>query len=195
MRRTWSTWAAVLLLATMMGAGALAPGSAMATTALHFSDAQLAEKSDVIVLAEVTGQVTFVGRDGLPYTDTTLTVERVLHGAVRVGAQLKVRQIGGTVEGVTRFVPGDAVLDLGERSVFFLADRTPDEDVLYLTQLAQSVLEVVAEDAQGDLILGREFHGLTFYDPLTNGGQVYVVDTFEPLTLSQLTKIVEEAAR
>lgn len=167
---------------------------AVATTAVRLSDAQLAEKSDVVVLAEVISQETSRGDDGQIYTVSTLRIEQVLAGEVAPGDEVRVRQLGGTVEGETRFIPGDAVLDRGERSVFFLADRTPGEGVLFLTALSQSVLEVVGALEGGDLILGREYHGLTFYDA-AKGGELYVVDTFEPVTLSQLQTIVEEAAR
>lgn len=142
----------------------LTPLRASATVALHLDDAAQAARSDLVVLARVRGQEVVRGKDGLPYTHTTLVVERSLKGARKAGEAVVVRQMGGTLDGKTLTIPGDARFEVGERVVVFLADREPDTGVLFLTALGQSKLHVVGRARDGDLVLQRELGGLLLLD-------------------------------
>ncbi|RMG15966.1 MAG: hypothetical protein D6729_11590 [Deltaproteobacteria bacterium] len=142
----------------------LAPLRASATVALHLDAATQAARSDLVVLARVRGQEVLRGKDGLPYTHTTLIVERSLKGTRKAGEAVVVRQMGGTLDGKTLTVPGDARFEVGERVVVFLADREPGTGVLFLTALGQSKLHVAGRARDGDLILQRQLGGLLLLD-------------------------------
>ncbi|MDF1561413.1 MAG: hypothetical protein P1V51_00115 [Deltaproteobacteria bacterium] len=152
-----------LLGTALCGLASLAT-PARATVALHLDDAAQAEKSDLVVLAKVQSQEVVRGEGGRPYTHTTLVVERALKGAKKKGERVVIRQMGGTLDGKTLKIPGDAAFEDGERVVVFLADREPGKGVVFLTALAQSKLAVVGTAADGDLLLHRSQEGLLLLD-------------------------------
>ena len=153
-----------LVLPILVGIALLATPAA-ATVALHLDDTQQAERSDLVVLATVRTQKVVRGEDGRPYTHTTLEVERALKGKVAARARVVVRQMGGTLDGKTLRIPGDAEFVPGERVVTFLADREPSSGVVFLTALGQSKLTIVGTATGGDLLLLRSQEGLLLLDP------------------------------
>lgn len=184
----WTRWSGWLLALLMM---VMASG-VQATTALELTTERQTELSDLIVLVEVGTQYTFKAEDGKVYTDTKLTVLDVLAGEAQKDQVLKVRQWGGTLEGLTHYLPGDAVFTEGEQAVVFLADREPENGVLFLTAMAQSKLDVVGMNDSGDLLLNRDLQGLTFYDP-KRAQPIYVPDVASSTTLGTLVKGVQAA--
>ena len=118
--------AAVLVLGTVT--------SAVATTALYVTDAEQAELSTAVVIARV-GPSEVLPHDQYEtvMTRTTLRIEDVLYGAAP--EQVLLHQVGGTLDGRTVYVPGDAKFERGERCVLFLRQV---EGRWYLTAMEQS---------------------------------------------------------
>lgn len=166
---------------------------ATATTAIRLSDKELADESDLVVLVEVVDQKVFLAEDGHVYTDTFLFVDDVLKGGAKIGTIVVVRQWGGTLDGVTYVLTGDARLSVGEVSVLFLADREPGSGVVFLTALSQSKFDVV-ESRDGTLVLSRDFNGLNFYDPWAEQ-PLTVVEKQEQTTLETLRHEIGEVQR
>jgi len=183
--------AAAVALSAVLGILLAGVTTASATTAIRMTESELAAKSDVVVVAEVEEQRSFRASDGLIYTDSQLKISDVLTGEVESGETVRIRQMGGTVGDETLVIPGDAELEVGERAVFFLADREPEGDVLFLTQLAQSKYEIVGATEDGDLILMQDLSGLAFYDP-NRAQPVEIQKTVETHTLSALRAVVAE---
>ncbi|PIW01770.1 MAG: hypothetical protein COW42_03875 [Deltaproteobacteria bacterium CG17_big_fil_post_rev_8_21_14_2_50_63_7] len=147
----------------MLAIAGLLATSASATTARELSMAELVEASDLVVVAEVLSLNSYRAEDGIIYTDTTVQIDEVLVGEVAT-KQVVIRQWGGTVGEATLVIPGDAHLHKGEQVVLFLADREPQNGVLFLTGLSQSKYEVVGSTTDGDTMLVQNLEGLVFYD-------------------------------
>ena len=145
----------------------LSPVSGQATVALHLSNAQQAQKSDLVVIVKVVRQRTFA-LSGSAHTDTTVRVLEVVKGAAEKGQLIDIRQLGGTLGDTTTVVPGDAHFEVGEQCVLFLADREPDSGVLFLTAMAQSKFDIVGSAADGDRILVRDLAGTLLLDGSKN---------------------------
>jgi len=95
------------------------PSVALATTVLPLTRADLAQRSDTIVRARVDTRAPVRSeRTGRILTRSRLTVLTVYKGTP--AAQLELEQMGGTLEGRTLVVPGDAQLTVGEEVVLYL---------------------------------------------------------------------------
>lgn len=140
-------------LATLLAIAVLAvAGLASATSALYLTDVEQARQSTAVVLASV-GTVTPAAHPTYRIvTHTTIKVDEVLLG--NAPAELKIEQIGGTLNGVTVFVPGDAVLEPGEKVVLFL--RQVDGG-WYLTAMEQSRYQLRKQGRLGTT-MHRELH-------------------------------------
>ena len=124
--------------------------TASATTALFVTDAEQAEISTAVVIAKVAGS------EVLPHdkyetlmTRTQLQVEEVLFGSAP--SEVLLHQVGGTLDGKTIHVPGDARFELGERCVLFLRHV---EGRWYLTAMEQSKY-LIAEHPKFGLLMKR----------------------------------------
>jgi hypothetical protein len=108
--------------------------AALATTALYVTDAEQAELSTAVVIARVgVAEVLPHDRYETVMTRTTLVIDDVLYGTAP--EQVLLHQVGGTLDGRTVHVPGDAKFELGERCVLFLRQV---EGRWYLTAMEQS---------------------------------------------------------
>ncbi len=91
---------------------------------------ELTRRVDLVVRGRVVSQSAAREAPGKDiWTTTTLRVVQTLKGP-SVPETLRFRQIGGTVDGVTEMIPGDAAFRPGEEVIVFLA-RTPRGLVLY----------------------------------------------------------------
>lgn len=98
---------------------ALAPFAALATTVLPLTRADLASRSDTIVRAKVGPRTTVRSeRTGRILTRTRLTVLATYKGEAK--PELELEQMGGSLDGATLVVPGDARLGSGEEAVLYL---------------------------------------------------------------------------
>jgi len=109
------------------------PGLAAGAVVIPLSRVELAARSDAVVRARVMSQATLRS----PATGRILTRSRLLvlqsyKGPART--ELELEQLGGTLDGATLAVPGDAQLTRGEEVVVFL--RCREGDRCHLTGLA-----------------------------------------------------------
>jgi len=133
-------------------------GSAFATTALFVTDAEQAELSTAIVVATVgRAEVGPHERYETVATRTTIRVDEVLYG--QAPKELVINQIGGTLNGMTVYIPGDARLERGERCVLFLRQV---EGRWYLTAMEQSKYRLVEDSRFGTIMERRLGDGIVF---------------------------------
>lgn len=123
----------------------LAPSTASAAVMTYMGLDDLVEDSDVIVRGEVEDRRTFEDEErGKVFTHTTIEVSETYLGGDRETITLE--QYGGTLDGTTHEIPGDAAFEVGEDVIVFLAEnRGPDASPYYLVGLAQSKFNVIGE--------------------------------------------------
>jgi hypothetical protein len=98
------------------------PGLAAGAVVIPLSRAELAARSDAVVRARVTSQATLRSpTTGRILTRSRLLVLQAYKGPART--EIELDQLGGTLNGATLAVPGDARLDRGEEVVVFLRCR------------------------------------------------------------------------
>ncbi|MGC4113179.1 MAG: hypothetical protein QM765_00560 [Myxococcales bacterium] len=97
----------------------LAPLPAFATTVLPLTRADLAARADTIVRAKVDSRtVVRSEKTGRILTRSKLTVLQTYKGTPKPALELE--QMGGTLDGATLVVPGDARIGTGEEVVLYL---------------------------------------------------------------------------
>ncbi len=122
-------------------AGLAAPAGA--TTMPYTTLPELVDRSELIVRGTVAGQHSFVDENsGRITTHTAIEVATTYFGDETIG-ELNVEQWGGTVDGRTLEIPGNAEFERGERVVLFLefADG-PERRPMYLVAMAQAKFHV-----------------------------------------------------
>lgn len=122
-------------------------------TVMRYADlARLVEISDIIVQGTVAEQSTYFDKaQGRVVTDTTFAVQRAFSGKVK--ERVTIQQWGGTYEGVTHMIAGDARFEKGEEVVVFL--HRGADGVVALSALGQSKYSVV-KTSTGKLV-SRDF--------------------------------------
>ena len=129
-----------------------------ATTMLYLDDAQQASISDAVVVAQISTSKTGPHPDyPTIMTETTILVEEVLLGSAPT--TLQIRQIGGTYNGKTLYLPGDARLELGSKVVLFL---NQENGTWYLTALDQSKYDLENRGRMGWVLKKRYHDGLVY---------------------------------
>jgi hypothetical protein len=124
-----------------------------ATTAVALTREELVARSEIVARVHVGKAVTGESDDHASIvTRTDITVDTCLKGPCDAG--FTIEQIGGSYQGKTQRVVGDARLSAGEDAVVFL--RRGEHGRAYLTALALSVYHV---DAKG--LARRDLGGLT----------------------------------
>lgn len=107
---------------------------AQATTAYYVTDKEQAELSSAVVVATIGSSVV---KKHPSYksimTQTYIGIDEVLYGTAP--SQVQIRQIGGTLDGKTLYLPGDARFKEGEKCVLFLHEKN---GLWYLTAMEQS---------------------------------------------------------
>ena len=97
----------------------ITPSFASATTMFHVSDIEQARQSDAVIVATVgTSKTAIHPNKKSIMTETNIFVEEVLTG--NAPRFLTIRQMGGTLDGKTMYVPGDARLSEGSKVVLFI---------------------------------------------------------------------------
>ncbi len=143
------------LIATLLSVG-LFVSSASATVMKYTGVDRLIEISDVIIHAEVVEQKTYFDKEqDRVVTDTTFGVNRAFYG--KVGEKVTIQQWGGTHNGQTHFIPGDARFEVGEEVIVFLHKG---KDVVALSALGQAKYSVEKTD-EGRLV-SRDLSDITF---------------------------------
>jgi hypothetical protein len=124
-----------------------------ATTAVLLTREEMVARSEVVARVHVGKAVTGESDDHASIvTRTEITVDTCLKGPC--DERFTIEQIGGTYQGKTQRVTGDARLSPGEDAVVFF--RRGEHGRAYLTALALSVYHV---DAKG--VARRDLGGLT----------------------------------
>ena len=91
---------------------ALAPAWALAATVQPLTRAELATRADTVVRAKVGPRATVRSeKTGRILTRSRLTVLQTYKGEAK--PELELEQMGGTLDGATLVVPGDAALATG----------------------------------------------------------------------------------
>ena len=141
-----------------LGAAMLIAGlqTASATTSLYISDTEQAQLSTAVVVAKIQGsEVLPHDRYDTLMTRTELRVEEVLFGDAP--SNVTIHQIGGTLDGQTVYVPGDAKFERGELCVLFLRKI---EDRWFLTAMEQSKYLLTENSKFGPLMTRTLSHSL-----------------------------------
>lgn len=133
---------------------------AAATTVLDVPLDELAKTSPAIVEGVVTARKTQRTKDRRFETLTTLRVTRSHKG--EIPAQIVIKQHGGTLDGVTHAIPGDATFAEGEEVLVFLEPSAVTKGTFILVGMAATKFRiertgdgpVVIRDV-GDLGLAR----------------------------------------
>lgn len=98
---------------------------------------QLAQTADVVVHGRVLAQSTaWNASHSRIYTVTTVSISDPLKGPHKKGATIRIRQLGGTVDGITQSIVGNAVLRTNEEVVLFL-NHNPKKALHYVVGMAQ----------------------------------------------------------
>jgi hypothetical protein len=136
MKRSLKAMLSMLAAVTMIGLSTTAD----ATTAVLLSREELVHKSMAVVRVAVGRSYTAESEDGASIvTRTELTVKRLLKGS-SVEEKVLIEQVGGTYNGKTQRLLGDARLTPGEDAVVFL--RSGKGGRWNFTALALSVYHV-----------------------------------------------------
>jgi hypothetical protein len=107
---------------------------------VELSRETLTGRADLIVRAKVASQRFSWNEDHSQIlTLTELTITQYVKGAGP--ERLTLRQFGGTIDGLTERVPGDAHLEPGQEAVLFLKKGA---QVVYLSALSQSAYLIKA---------------------------------------------------
>jgi hypothetical protein len=130
------------LSAPVLVALAALAAPAWATTLLAWDLAELARRADVVVIGTVTARATSEVERTL-MTDTYVRVERVLRGEPTPA--VTVRQLGGKLGRRVVDVPGDAVLEVGQRYVLF-THAPGDGRTRYLMGMALGALRLEGDE-------------------------------------------------
>ena len=124
-----------------------------ATSMYYINDVQQAQLSDAIVIATIgSARTTPHPQYNSIMTETQITVQEVIMG--EAPKNLRIRQMGGTWQGKTLFVPGDAKLIEGQKVILFLNEQ---EGNWYLTALEQSKYDLQKHNRLG-WIVKRTLH-------------------------------------
>jgi hypothetical protein len=103
------------------------------------------------------------------YTVTRVEVLDSVKGPAKVGEQITIRQIGGTVDGITQSVVGDAKMRAQEE-VFLFLDRDEAQPLHYMIGMAQGKFAI---DRTGPIpAVVRDVKGLAFAQPGADGRQI-----------------------
>jgi len=181
-RRLLASILAGLLLIPLMS------GSAAATLVTSLSLDELANRSPVVVRAEVvSSKGVRVGR--MIYTEHKLQVQQCLKGSCE--QTMTLRTVGGVVGNVGMHIDGAAQLMPGDRVVVFARKRA---SVLRTVGLAQGLFHVTGQQLMRDL-RGLQLVGPPSYTTtIGHNAPHYDVGTMERHSLVEIERIVQQSA-
>jgi len=134
-----------LSLAAFATALLMLSGAAEASLVRSFSLQELFKEADVVLVGKVVESVSFwnEAHDTI-YTEHTVSVERAEKGSAN--DKVTVRLMGGTVDGKTLSVAGNARMEKGERVLLVLRKAGPFHVVVGMSQGKWSVRQVDGVD-------------------------------------------------
>ena len=139
---------------------AISATTAFATVARYMDMPALVKISDVIVQGKALKQKTVYDKARkISLLQTTIQVDKVHMGASK--KTIVIQQFGGTHDGVTTKISGDAQFEMGEEVVVFL--RKGKNNIHYLNAMGQSKFTV---SRQGKKVsISRDLTGFSFVKP------------------------------
>ena len=150
--RSWTTYAWALIINAVFVAFA---SDAVADSALQWSDVELARFAEIIAVgtvadvhAEADTQVDAV------YTFVSLDTSQILKGDA-TDRRVTIKQLGGSADGRTLGVPGQALFRTGEQVLVFL-ERRPRDRSLYTVGMWQGKWRLASDSVSGALLAIRE---------------------------------------
>lgn len=153
-----------LALGTLLILRPLAPASA--TTVLEMTNDELAAASPLVVRGKIVEQQSSWTADGLNIvTRTRVRVDHALKGPNLT--EVVVRQLGGTLDGLTMAPVGDARLVPGEDVLLFLEPHPVEAGAFVLVAMGAAKFRVIRTPA-GEIAV-RDLDGLSFARPGTDG--------------------------
>ncbi len=133
---------------------------AQATVVKSLSLGQMTSEADVIVQARVLDRSSAWNAEKTRiYTVTRIQVSETLKGPAE--SELQIRQIGGTVDGLSQKVVGNATLKVGEEVILFL-DRDEAKPFHYVVGMAQGKYAIDRSQTTPRVV--RTLHGLALAD-------------------------------
>lgn len=160
----------------------LAAAGSHATIVKSLSLDQLAKNADVIVHGTVDRQTSsWNDARNRIYTVTEVRVEEALKGDLKRNEVIVVRQLGGTVDGISQVISGNAQLAEAEEVLVFLR-ADPEKSLHYVVGMAQGKYAV---DRGGpDVRVVRNLRGIALVN--TKDGQIgQILSTPQPLQRQQ----------
>ncbi|MEE2789622.1 MAG: hypothetical protein VX589_19945 [Myxococcota bacterium] len=171
--------------------------SAKATIVKSVSVQEMSRQADAIVHGIVTAQVmTWDESRRRIYTISTIEVIEDFKGALKKQTTVNVRQIGGTVDGLTQVVAGNAKLKEDEEVILFL-ERHPTKALFFIMGMAQGKYSVSRTTKPPSVT--RNLDGITEVKPgqipvLHHGAHTQKV-TSTPPSLELFTALVRKALK
>ncbi len=150
----------VFFLTVALTALVLLANTAVAATAVKLDMPHLVERSEVIVVAQVTALESKLEEDGRVYTTIHLQTEEALKG--QPGKEFSIRQIGGRDGDVATRAPGMPDFDEGETVFLFLrnVDTFP-----VVTGLSQGKFSIAVGPDDSTRYVVPQVDGLRLLDP------------------------------
>lgn len=177
---------------TLFGAGLLglltsAPADASVARALSLGEL-VARSSSVLVVTGIAKRSSWqtIGGTRRIVTDTRLRVDELVSGADPSTSEITVRTLGGVVGTVGQIVEGSAQLTLGEQSLTFVTQLSPD--LFGVTAMGQGHYPIMTE-ARGRIL--RPNSQL----PALVGKQVSAVDTLRGRLVAESLALVRAERR
>lgn len=140
----WLTTAA-LLLCGLLAVPRIAQ-VARAASVIPLDLAQLTERAELIVVAQVGPQQARRTERGLIVTDVEVNPDEVVKGEAAVGAPLLVTHLGGVIGDIGLHVPGEVTFGEGEQALLFL--RRSQENDLRVVGMSQGKLQITTARGQ-----------------------------------------------
>ncbi len=149
---------AILALSLAVGSLTAAATPAAATIVKSLGLDELARSADVIVQGRVERRtMSWNDERTRIYTVSEIRVDESLKGPARAGEALRVRQLGGEVDGIAQSIAGNAKLALGEEVILFL-DRDEANGLHYVVGMAQGKYAIDRKGRQPTVV--RTLDGL-----------------------------------
>lgn len=159
----------------------LSATAAFATVARYMDLPSLVKISDVIVQGKAIKQKQLYDKTRkLPLLQTTIQVQQV-HMGKTTSKTVVIQQIGGTHEGVTTKIAGDAKFEMGEEVIVFLKKGTGN--LHFLNAMGQAKYTV--SRVGNKVTIARDLTGFAFVKP----GETNIT----PITEAQLKMTTFEA--
>ncbi len=173
---------------------ALAAPVAHAALTVALSMRELTASSDVIVVGTVVDTECKWDLRRRIVTDAEVQVAEVLRGRVEVGDELVVRTLGGEIDDLGMRVEGEAVLEDGQRAIFFLRRRA-GVDYLRPVGMSQGVMPLQRRNGHDIVIPGGG--GSALVDRVSTGELVdapaaIVHETEMSTVLDEIRRLVRE---